>query len=163
MKGHAVRLALDVSHLTRTETKDQANSRFVPETALLPRAAEQFASAWFSVRGAVVAKPDHPAAYDLLVVLSGRTRRVQVKTTRWRAEHGTWTVNISRRPYVLDKTASRQPYDPDDLDDFFIIDGDLCVYLIPSHVVAGRTTINVGAYTQYRVGDASSLFVGAAP
>jgi hypothetical protein len=54
--------------------------------------------------------------------------------------------------------ASREPYDLDELDYFFIIDGDLAVYLIPSHVVAGRKAINVGAYQGYRVGDASSLF-----
>ena len=158
VKGHAVRVGLDVSHLAPSAIECHTElTDITPDAALLSRASEQFASAWFSVRGAVVAKPDHPAAYDLLVAFGGRYQRIQVKTTTWRAEHGSWTVNVSRRPYVLDKTASRQPYDPDELDQFFIIDGDLSVYLIPSHVIAGRTTINVGAYQAFRVGDASSL------
>lgn len=42
-------------------------------------------------------------------------------------------------------------YDPDDLDSFFIIDGDLCCYLIPIEAVAGLGTISLSAHEQYRV------------
>ena len=163
VKGHAIRLGLDVSHLTRRPIECDAElADLSPDVTLLSRGAEQFASAWFTVRGATVAKPEHPVAYDLLVTFGGRHQRVQVKTTTWRGEHGTWAVNISRRPYVLDKSASRQPYDPDKLDQFFIIDGDLSIYLIPTRIVAGKTTINVGAYRAYRVGNASSLIAKSA-
>jgi hypothetical protein len=71
-------------------------------------------------------------------------------------------VRVGRRPYVLDKSASKIPYDPDDVDYFFLIDGDGALYFIPSAALAGKTTVNVGAYSQYRVGDASSLFEVAA-
>ena len=160
LKGHAVRLGVDVTHLARTPraVPDVDGTDLVPEQRRLPEVAEQIAAAWFGARGAPVATPNHPCAYDLLVMFSGRHQRVQVKTTTWRQKHGSWVVNIGQRPYVLDKSASRQPYDPDDLDYFLIIDGDLAIYLIPSTVVAGRTAINVGAYAQYRIGDASSLF-----
>lgn len=162
VRGHAIRLGMDISHLeTRAVICEIELAQLVSDLAL-PRAAKQFASAWFSIRGVPVAKPEHPAAYDLLVTFKGREQRVQVKTTTFRARHGTWVVNIGRRPYLLDKSASREPYDPDELDFFFIIDGDLTVYVIPSRIVAGMTAINVGAYQQFRVGDASSL-VSAAP
>lgn len=59
------------------------------------------------------------------------------------------------RGCVLDKTASRIPYDPDTLDYFFVIDGDGAIYLIPSRVVGGMTAISVGAYQDYLVGHAS--------
>lgn len=161
VKGHAVRLGLDTSHLER-----RIAGRFEPldllaDPRFLSKAAELFAAAFFAVRGAAVAIPACPAAYDLLVEFDGCQQRVQVKTTTWRAHHGTWIVTIGHRPYVLDKSASRMPYDPDDLDYYFIIDGDLVVYLVPSSVVAGLKTISVGAYQDYRVGDASSLFASA--
>lgn len=158
VKGHAVRLGLSYGHLAERQHKTATILDLSPDRAMLPRAAEQFASAWFSVRGVTVAKPEQPTPYDLLIGIDREHYRVQVKTTRFRAAHGTWVVNIGRRPYALDKTASRVPYDPDELDYFFIIDGDLDLYLIPSDVVAGMTAISVGAYKPYLVGEASSLF-----
>lgn len=163
IRGHSVRLGLDVAPLSPQVVEGSAPAGLSADKALLRCGAEQFASAWFSVRGAAVAKPEQPAAYDLLAAFGGGHHRVQVKTTTWQGPHGTWAVNIGRRPYALDKSASRQPYDPDELDYFFIIDGDLSIYLIPSQVVAGKTTISVGAYRQFRVGDASSLFGAPEP
>jgi hypothetical protein len=84
---------------------------------------------------------------------AGVLRTLKARATELRLD----SSHIGRRPYALDKSASRQPYDPDEIDLFFIIDGDLAIYLIPSRVVAGKTSINVGAYAAYRVGDASSL------
>lgn len=159
VKGHAARLGLDVSHLepARPERPKEL-SELEPRLTLLSAGAECFAASWFAVRGVRVAFPTQPASYDLLAVLGDGVRRVQVKTTTCRGRHGSWTVNVGRRPYVLDKTASRSPYGPDEIDYFFIIDGDGAVYLVPSRVLGGRTGINVGAYKQFIVGDASSLF-----
>ncbi len=133
-----------------------------PRLRFLRNAAEAYAIAWFGVRGFAVAVPAQPATYDLLVSVDGKAKRVQVKTTTFRGRHGTWSVAIGQRPYELDKNASRTAYDPDSLEYFFIVDGDQVVYLIPSAVVGGRLVINVGAYVQYAVGNASSLFAGAA-
>ena len=47
-------------------------------------------------------------------------------------------MTVSRRPYSVGKIAPRMPYDPDVIDYFFIVDGDLDMYLIPSRVIAGR-------------------------
>jgi hypothetical protein len=46
---------------------------------------------------------------------------------------------------------------PDEVDLFFVVDGDLLLYLIPASVAAGRTTLSLGAYRDFIVGDASSL------
>jgi hypothetical protein len=162
VKWHATRLGLDVSHL------DPPTREIPTEVAALalrrdkiPIAAESFAVAWFTMRDIPTAVPAHPAAYDLLATFPEGVRRVQVKTTTYRGKHGTWTVNVGRRPYALDKSARRTAYRPNELDYFFIVDGDAAVYLIPSSVLAGRTEMSVGAYRQFIVGDASSLFADA--
>src|SRR5439155_7867205 len=76
---------------------------------------------------------------------------------------GYWQVGIGRRPYVLDKSAGKMPYDPDSIDLFFIVLGDGSIYVIPSVVLAGRTGISADNYAPYRVGDASSLLRSWAP
>jgi len=42
-------------------------------------------------------------------------------------------------------------YDPDDIDEFFVIDGDLEFYLIPVAAVGGRYAITLSRYTTFRV------------
>jgi hypothetical protein len=98
-----------------------------------------------------------PEVYDFLVTTKKGVQRVQVKSSERAGRDGHWDVGIGRRPYVLDKTARKMPYDPDDIDLFFILLGDGSIYLIPSSVLAGRIRIYVDTYAPYRVGDASSL------
>jgi hypothetical protein len=43
-------------------------------------------------------------------------------------------------PHSVEKGGPRLPYDPDVIDYFFIVDGDLAMHLIPSQVVAGRVS-----------------------
>jgi hypothetical protein len=70
--------------------------------------------------------------------------RIQVKTTRLRT--GTsWTVSLSTTG------KSRRTYAPDEVDQFFVIDGDLSYYLLPLHVVGGLTAIRLAAYEAYRL------------
>ena len=42
-------------------------------------------------------------------------------------------------------------YDPDDIDEFFVIDGDLEFYLIPVAAVGGRYAIALSRCAAYRV------------
>jgi hypothetical protein len=111
VKGHAVRLGLDVDHL----------------------------------------RPAEP------VTMQAGIQRVQVKSTTSRMREGRWQVGIGRRPYSLDKTAGKAPYDPDTIDLFFIVDGDGALYLIPSKVLAGRVGVITDVYAAYNVGDGSGL------
>jgi hypothetical protein len=158
-KGHAARLGLDCTRLNTPQVPSTAGAVFDqpvrPEA--LRDAASALAMAWFTLRGCAVALPVEPQEYDLLVTTAEGIKRVQVKTCASRNGKGYWQVGVGRRPYVLDKSASKMPYDPDSLDLFFIILGDGRIYVIPSLVLAGRTGIHPENYAPYRVGDASSL------
>jgi hypothetical protein len=118
-------------------------------------------AAWFALRGNAVAVPSEPQAYDLLISDSEDIHRVQVKTTTFEARSGIWQVSIGHRPYSLDKSATKMPYDPKSLDYFAVINGDGDLYLIPIRVVAGMANIYLSAYEEYWVGDVSSLLAGA--
>jgi hypothetical protein len=159
VRGQAVRLGLDCTHLKKLERpatpEVSFNEPMRPE--MLRYAASALAMAWFSLRGCAVALPVEPQEYDLLVTTANGIQRVQVKTCASRNRHGRWNVGVGRRPYVLDKSAGKMPYDPDSLDLFFIVLGDGSIYVIPSSVLAGRVGIDAETYSPYRVGDASSL------
>ena len=103
-----------------------------------------------------MAIPTEPAVYDLLVVMPEGIRRVQVKTTTCYSKDG-WTVVVGRRPYSVGNRERRIPYDPESIDLFFIVDGDLTIYLIPSRIIAGRVAILLHTYTKYIVGSAAGL------
>jgi hypothetical protein len=165
IKGHAVRLGLDCTHLKSPHTVASPVEVFDepirPE--MLRYSAAALAMAWFTLRGCPVALPIEPQEYDLLVTTSKGIQRVQVKSCASRTAKGYWQVGIGRRPYVLDKSASKMPYDPDSIDLFFVVLGDGSIYVIPSPVLAGRVGISAENYLPYRVGDASSLLRSGAP
>ncbi|MEU4389706.1 hypothetical protein [Kribbella sp. NPDC023855] len=159
VKGHAARLGLDCTHLKAPHLRPEPDEVFGEPVReeLLRTAAPAVAMAWFALRGCPAALPVEPQEYDLLVTTTKGIQRVQVKTCVRRNGKGRWMVGIGRRPYVLDKTAGKMPYDPESLDLFFILLGDGSIYLIPSSVLAGRVQIDAETYAPYRVGDASSL------
>jgi hypothetical protein len=63
------------------------------------------------------------------------------------------------RPEVLlgRQQGTPVPYDPELIDWFFIVDGDLTIYLVPSKIIAGRVAILLRTYTKYIVGNAAGL------
>gem|GEM_PF-3952323 len=81
--------------------------------------------------------------YDLLVATDSGIRRVQVKTTTVRVGE-TWKV------YLSTARGERKTYAPDEIDEFFVIDGDLAYYRIPVATVGGLHAIHLGAYAQFR-------------
>ncbi|GAB3922470.1 hypothetical protein GCM10029976_011010 [Kribbella albertanoniae] len=159
IKGHAIRLGLDFTHLKSPREAAAEGDLFNQPARLeeLRYAASSVAMAWFRLRGCAVALPVEPQEYDLLVTTAKGVQRVQVKSCSARNGRGYWDVGIGRRPYTLDKTASKMPYDPETIDLFFILLGDGSIYVIPSSVLAGKVSISADGYSAYRVGDASSL------
>ena len=113
------------------------------------------------MRGCDVLFPIEPAVYDLVVAMPQGLRRVQVKTTTSKNSSG-WQVGIGRHPHSLEKGGPRLPYEPDTIDYFFIVDGDLTMHLIPSRVVAGRVGLGLRTYQQYIVGSAAGLLEAVA-
>ena len=69
---------------------------------------------------------------------------------------------VGRRPYSEGNKKGLVPYDPELIDWFFIVDGDLAMYLIPSKVIAGRVGILLRTYTRYIVGKAAGLMTAKA-
>jgi hypothetical protein len=156
VKAHALRLGLDLSHLGQPAPHRAASCELRPDLANLRQAAESLAATWFVLCGCNVAFPAVPDCYDLLVLTSGGMKRVQVKTTTCNTKVG-WKAQVGRRPYSIGNNALLVPYDPEVIDMFFVVDGDLTIYVIPSRAVGGRTQVLLRSYTKYIVGNAAGL------
>lgn len=143
IKGHARRLGLSISHLA-AQAPAVANEATAPDMAHLARAGSLLAAAWFTLCGHDVSWPLEPSRYDLLVRTDLGIRRVQVKTTTTRTGNS-WQVFLSTTG------RERRTYDPDEIDDFFVVAGDLTHYLIPVAAVGGLHAIHLSAYDRYRV------------
>jgi hypothetical protein len=165
IKGHAARIGLDLSHLSappRTVPGRQsmlAALRYEPEQ--LRRTAPMIAMMWFMARGCTPSLPAEPEPYDLIVNTPEGLRKVQVKSTTCKS-NGSWHVGVGHGtggPRPQDRVV---PYDHEEIDLFFIVDGDFNMYLIPSLVIAGRIGISVGAYAAFIVGNAAEA-MGLAP
>ncbi len=115
-----------------------------PKLPHLARAGSLMAAAWFELCGYHVSWPLEPCRYDLLVWMGDTAERIQVKTTTVK-QGASWTVWISN------SGKTRSTYDPDEIDRFFVIDGDFNFYLIPVAAVGGLTAIQLSAYVEYVV------------
>lgn len=144
IRGHAVRLGLDIDHLAPPQKSYTPMELMRPEQVNLARAGSLMAAAWFELCGHSVSWPLEPCRYDLLVWMGTKAERIQVKTTT--VKQGTsWTVWISNAG------KERTTYDPDDIDHFFVIDGDFDYYLIPVAAVGGLMAIQLSAYRAYQL------------
>jgi hypothetical protein len=161
VKAHAVRLGLDLGRLDRPDGAEAARPEFRPDLKHLREAGAAIATMWFLLCGYNVSLPVEPTVFDLLVSMPAGIKRVQVKTTTY--SKGGWAVAVGRRPYSATHRAALVPYDPELLDFFFILDGELTMYMIPSHVIAGRVQLLLNNYVRYVVGSAGFLLQGASP
>lgn len=142
MRGHALRLGLNTAHLSEVETVDRMPP--APKIVNLSHAAPMLAAAWFTLSGYDVSWPLEPCRFDLLTSARGELRRVQVKSTRTRAAD-TWKV------YLSTSRGGRTAYGPDEIDDFFVVDGDFNYYLIPIAAVGGLHMVHLSAYARFRL------------
>jgi hypothetical protein len=156
VKAHALRLGLDLSHLTDQLQETNCQPTLEPALRNLRQAAASLAASWFALHGCAPAIPIEPMVYDLLVSTPDGIKRVQVKTTTYNGKSG-WQVAVGRRPYSIGNRERQIPYDPELIDWFFIVDGDLTMYLIPSRIIAGRVAILLRTYANYIVGSAAGL------
>jgi hypothetical protein len=131
------------------------------ELKFLRVAADTLAAAWFMLRGCAVSFPAEPTVYDLLADAPQGLMRVQVKTTTSTHKNG-WQVGVGHHPDTHSKKGQLLAYSPDEIDLFFIVDGDMTMYLIPSRAIAGRVGILLRTYQKYVVGNASGLLGAAA-
>lgn len=162
VKAHAVRLGLDLSRLQVPDATESTPQDLTPDIKRLREAGTTVAAMWFLLCGCNASIPVEPTIYDLLVFMPDGIKRVQVKTTTYNGKDG-WVVQVGRRPYSVGNREGLVPYDPDLLDFFFILDGDLTMYLIPSRVLAGRVMVLLRNYSKYIVGDIGSLMTSSTP
>jgi PD-(D/E)XK endonuclease len=134
-----------------------------PALAHLRHAAPSIAAAWFLLCGRAVSTPNEPQPYDLIVDMPDGLKRVQVKSGTSRDARGNWLGRIGHRPDGSPKVSDFIPYGPDEVEVFFVVDGDLLLYLIPASAAAGKTTLSLRAYREFIVGDASSLMKSLDP
>jgi len=160
VKAHAMRLGLDLSRLQAPAASD-VTPGLKPGIKRLRDAGAAIAATWFLLCGCNASIPMEPTLYDLLVSMPDGVKRVQVKTTTFN-KNG-WQVQVGRRPYSVGNRGLLVPYDPDELDFFFILDGDLTMYLIPSRVIAGRVGIILSNYSRYIVGNVGFLMTCSVP
>jgi hypothetical protein len=144
LRGHAVRLGLETAHLAGSKKPNPPSTVMRPQPANLARAGSLMAAAWFELCGHAVSWPLEPCRFDLLVWIGANAERIQVKTTTVK-QRDSWTVWISNTGHP------RTTYDPDEIDHFFVIDGDFNYYLIPVAAVGGFTAIQLSAYTRYKL------------
>jgi hypothetical protein len=168
IKSHTVRLGLETSRLNRLSHDGRLPSE--PPTQVtdlkaqlkyLRVAAGTVAAAWFALRGCAVSLPIEPTDFDLLVRTPEGISRVQVKTTTFHGKDG-WMVTVGHHPDTHSKKGPLLAYDPDEIDLFFIVDGNMTIYLIPSRAIAGRVRILLRTYQKYVIGNASGLLGASA-
>jgi hypothetical protein len=161
IKAHAIRLGLDLTRLNAPRTDLAERPEFKPDIKHLREAGTAIAAMWFLLCGYNASIPMEPTIYDLLVAMADGVKRVQVKTTTYYKDG--WEVQVGRRPYSVGNRGRLVPYDPDLVDYFFILDGDLTMYVIPSRVIAGRVHILLSNYSEFAVGSAAFPLGRAAP
>jgi hypothetical protein len=168
IKSHTVRLGLETSHLNRLSHDGRLPSEppaqvtdLKAQLKYLRVAAGTVAAAWFALRGCAVSLPIEPTDFDLLVRTPEGISRVQVKTTTFHGKDG-WMVTVGHHPDTHSKKGPLLAYDPDEIDLFFIADGNMTMYLIPSRAIAGRVRILLRTYQKYVIGNASGLLGAAA-
>lgn len=144
VRKHAARLGL-VAKFEKPE-RSSASDRFGrTDTRIVGQTSQFIAAAWFSQRGHRVALASEGAPYDLLVEQPGPTfDRVQVKTGGGTAGYGGKRTASLQRHVTWKRGASRMmvPYDPQELDYFFIVTPE-ALYLIPVSQVAGQGQVTL--------------------
>jgi hypothetical protein len=158
VKAHAVRLGLDLSRLDASKRPPVTEPVVRPDREHIREAGGAIAAMWFSLSGCPLSFPIEPAVYDLLVSMPDGIKRVQVKTTTSYL-HG-WVARVGRRPYSPGNNGLMTPYDPAEIDWFFVIDGDFTLYLVPSRVIAGRVQILLTSYKEFIVGSIALVLAG---
>ncbi|WP_375490132.1 group I intron-associated PD-(D/E)XK endonuclease [uncultured Jatrophihabitans sp.] len=149
LRTHALRRGLDITHLEPRQLTPDAHPAV--ELTRLRTAAPMLAAAWFTVRGYAVCWPLEPQRYDLLVERGAQIQRVQVKTTTWR-DDGSYAVSITNS-----RSAGRVSYSQGEIDCFFVVDGELNAYLLPTADVVGRQRLSLQAYAVFKVMTAGNV------
>ena len=113
------------------------------------------ALAWFGSQGWDVCIPiidNQP--YDLVVDDGTGLKKVQVKTTTYRAPSGAFSVKLCTAG-GNQSFHTKQDFDPNSCDLLYVLTDDGNRYLVPTVVITARTSLRLGSQmASYRVGSA---------
>lgn len=140
VKARAMQIEIDTAHFVGASRDRQAGEPIFtdpPGPLHLSRAAPSMAAAWFARRGYTVSLPLEPCSYDMIVDDHGMLLRVQVKSTRTRMGKG-WVCRLMNKTSFV----KREPY-PESVDVFFLVDGDLGMYVVPVARLAGTGSVQL--------------------
>lgn len=156
LQAHSVRLHLSTNHFGGRvpEPAEEPDAPASADPRHVRDAGSLFAATWFTLRGMRVSWPLEPCRYDLVVERDGTCRRVQVKTTTNVGGDAVVLMSNSRR-------RGRAVYGPDEIDRFFVLDGELTGYLIPYETVAGLGHLKLSHYRHFVVCRRGDLLSGA--
>jgi len=126
---------------------DQSNSKKQGDVGL------GLAIGWFTSRGYTVSIPlTDSQDYDLIVDDLGKLKRVQVKTTKFREDSGSFTVNLTVKGGNRTGRGKSKKLDPSKVDSIFILTATLEMYYIPVEVIGTKGTITLySLYEPYLV------------
>jgi PD-(D/E)XK nuclease superfamily protein len=154
VRKHCRRLGIETSHLLVPDVPDPTKTgTFSPRLGHLRAAGPYIVAAALTLAGHAVSWAPEGAAYDLLVDISSQgIRRVQVKTTTRRSAE-TWHCQLTRSAYKRDALGGhvRSCYSAEEVDLFACVDGNGVVYMLPIHLVEGKTSISLRKYAMYRL------------
>jgi hypothetical protein len=150
LRSIARRFDIDYSHIDRRRDPSiPVPFTAQPSRSSLRYAATLVAAAWFAWRGYAISFPAEARPYDLIVECDQILHRVQVKTTSTRdPSSGVLVCRIGRIPK---RDGQLEPYDPADVDFFFIIDVNDNYYIVPIQEVAGNSYVSLSTVIHRRV------------
>jgi len=119
-----------------------------PTHEALRAAGSALAAGWFAARGYAVSLPVEPRPYDLVVEASSALHRVQVKTATGKDSSGEYICRIARVPR---RDGRKVAYTSEEIDFFFVVDGDFRCYIVPFREVATQTTVTVSTIRHRQV------------
>lgn len=131
-----------------------------PDRLTHRRAAIGKAINWFLSNGYSPSLPVEVEKYDLVVESASGFRKVQVKSSENLSQsRGRYSVALLTTSYdEVTKKYVQRPYQPEEIDDFFICCSDGKQYLIPFDATKGKRHITVtDKFKEFLVGDITYL------
>lgn len=109
------------------------------------------AIAYYSANGYTVSIPlNDTQDYDLVVDKDNILKRVQVKATSCKTKYGVYQVPLKSCGGTSGKTY--KTIINTDIEEIFILTGDMSMYIIPKEDIKNKTTLNVcSKYKKYQV------------
>ena len=144
----------------RTRVSNDGKNPFLNPPGQAPKGSLAMIKAmeWFLDRNYMVSVPVEPSPYDLVVESPNGFQRIQVKRAGGKSQYGVWRTGIVKKRYDPDVNPSalgkvaKVPYSVEEVDFFFILDGEGQSYLIPIHAVEGMTALHLdNKYAEFRV------------